>query len=97
YRARGEFERAEGLYLRSLSTREKLLGRDHPDVGTTLKNLAELYRNQGRAEEAKPLYQRALNIMETALGKDHPEAVEMRSGYTRLPAKSQPTSKMIDE
>ena len=66
-------------------------------MGTTLKNLAELYRSQGRTEEAKPLYQRAVNIMETALGKDHPDAVEMRSGYARLPATSQPTSKMIDE
>jgi tetratricopeptide (TPR) repeat protein len=60
------------------------LGRDHPDVGTTLKNLAELYRDAGRTDEAEPLYQRAVAIMENALGGNHPDVAEIRAGYLKL-------------
>ncbi len=37
--------------------REKALGPDHPDVGTSLNNLAVLYESQGRYAEAEPLLQ----------------------------------------
>jgi hypothetical protein len=75
--------RAEPLYLKSLAIREKLLGAEHPDVATTLKNLAELYRASGRTDEAEPLYRRAVAIAEKVLGKEHPDTVEMRTGYVR--------------
>jgi tetratricopeptide (TPR) repeat protein len=42
-------------------------------VGTTLNNLAELYREQDRFDEIEPLYRRSLGIMEKALGSEHPE------------------------
>ncbi|MEO0810268.1 MAG: tetratricopeptide repeat protein, partial [Pseudomonadota bacterium] len=42
---------------------------DHPNVGTTLNNLAELYRLQGRYAEAEPLYKRTITIFEKALGR----------------------------
>jgi len=35
---------------------KKALGPDHPDVATSINNLAELYDNQGRYAEAEPLY-----------------------------------------
>ena len=41
----------------ALAIAEKALGPDHPDVGTSLNNLAGLYRAQGRYAEAEPLYQ----------------------------------------
>jgi hypothetical protein len=47
------------------------LGPDHPDVGTSLINLADLYTHQGRDAEAEPLYRRALTIDANALGPDH--------------------------
>jgi tetratricopeptide (TPR) repeat protein len=50
-----------------------VLGPDHPDVATSLNNLAALYRAQGHYEEAAPLYQRALAIRERVLGPDHPD------------------------
>jgi hypothetical protein len=67
---------------------ERLLGKEHPDVGTTLKNLAELYRDEGRGDEAEPLYQRAVAILEKALGASHPEVVETRTGYARIAVQS---------
>ena len=38
----------EPLYKRALAIREKALGPDHPDVATSLDNLAALYRAQSR-------------------------------------------------
>ena len=71
--AQGRYAEAEPLYKRALAIREKALGPDHPDVGTSLNNLAVLYRAQGRYAEAEPLYKRALAIREKALGPDHPD------------------------
>ena len=51
----------------------KVLGPDHPDVGTSLNNLAGLHLAQGRYGEAEPLYRRNLTIREKALGPDHPD------------------------
>ena len=45
---------------------------DHPDVATSLNNLAVLYKKQGRYAAAEPLYKRALSIYEKALGPNHP-------------------------
>jgi tetratricopeptide (TPR) repeat protein len=49
------------------------LGKDHPSTGTSLNNLAELYRLQGKYVEAEPLYRHAPEIREKALGPDHLE------------------------
>ena len=51
----------------------RFLGKDHPDVATSLNNLAELYRVQGKYDQAEPLYQRSLAIREKTLGKDYPD------------------------
>jgi CHAT domain-containing protein len=56
-----------------LAIREKTLGHDHPDLATTLNNLASLYDSQGRYADAEPLYQRSLAIAEKVLGRDHPD------------------------
>src|SRR5262249_59720486 len=42
YRNQGRYADAEPLYRRSLAVSEKVLGRDHPDVSTSLNNLAAL-------------------------------------------------------
>ena len=55
-----------------LAIREKALGPEHPEVGQSLNNLAELYRAQGKYVEAEPLHRRALAIREKALGPEHP-------------------------
>jgi tetratricopeptide (TPR) repeat protein len=52
--ARGRYGDAEPLYKRALGVREKALGLDHPDVATSLNNLAELYRTKGKYEDAEP-------------------------------------------
>jgi tetratricopeptide (TPR) repeat protein len=44
---------AEPLYQRSLAIREKLLGRDHPDVVQSRDGLAALHRDQAALAESK--------------------------------------------
>ena len=41
---------------------ETALGPDHPDVATSLENMAALYRKIGRAKEAESLATRAARI-----------------------------------
>ena len=51
---------------RALAILEKALGPEHPDVATSLNNLALLYYGQGRYADAEPHFQRALAILEKA-------------------------------
>jgi tetratricopeptide (TPR) repeat protein len=69
----GRYAEAEALLKRALKIDEAKLGIDHPDVATSLSNLARLYAELGRYAEAEPLYQRSLKIRETKLGPDHPD------------------------
>ena len=62
YTTQGNYTKAEPLYKRSLDILEKALGPNHPDVATSLENLAELYRATNRSAEAKKLDGRAKNI-----------------------------------
>ena len=45
---RARYTDAEPLYKRALAIREKAHGPEHPDVATSLNNLASLYDNQGQ-------------------------------------------------
>jgi len=46
------------LHKRSLGIREKVLGKDIPDVAISLNNLAQLYKITGSYVEAEPLQKR---------------------------------------
>jgi CHAT domain-containing protein/Tfp pilus assembly protein PilF len=67
-----------------LAIYEKAHGRDHPDVATSLNNLAGLYYSQGRYADAEPLYQRSLAIREKALGRDHPDLAQSLNNLAGL-------------
>jgi tetratricopeptide (TPR) repeat protein len=62
---------AKALLERALAIREKALGPEHPDVATSLNNLALVHHATGGYEEAKALHERALVINEKALGPEH--------------------------
>ena len=72
-RAQGRYADAEPLLQAVIGDTRKSTGPDHPDVATSLNNLAELYRAQGRYADAEPLYKRSLAIREKAFGPDHPD------------------------
>ncbi len=72
----GNYDRGVVVATKALAVAEKEMGADHPDVATSLNNLAELYRRQGQYAAAEPLYTRSLAIREKALGKDHPDVAQ---------------------
>ena len=84
YYSQGKYNEAELLYQQALALRQKLLGNDHPDVASSLNNLALLYYSQGKYKEAEPLYQQALNILEQRLGVDYPHTIIVRGNLERL-------------
>lgn len=64
YRAQRRNTEAELLYERLIPVQERLLGREHREVGGSLYLLAELYRQDGLYDKAEPLYRRSLAILE---------------------------------
>ncbi|TVQ24624.1 MAG: tetratricopeptide repeat-containing protein, partial [Leptolyngbya sp. DLM2.Bin15] len=69
----GQYGEAILLVQQALVIRENLLSENHPDVASSLNNLARLYQAQGNYGAAEPLYQRSLFIRETILGENHPD------------------------
>ena len=61
YRA-GRYDRAVVVAKKALEVAERSVGQDHPNVATSLNNLAGLYRNTKRNEEAELLEARAARI-----------------------------------
>ena len=71
-RRAGKYDRAVVVAQKALQVAEQNVGPDHPDVATSLNNLALLYKTQRDYAKAEPLYKRSLAIREKALGPDHP-------------------------
>ena len=65
-------DRVEPLLVSARERIEKLLGREHPDLGPVLYDLAALYDSSARYEQAEPLYRQALEITERSFGQDSP-------------------------
>jgi tetratricopeptide (TPR) repeat protein len=65
-------DRVEPLLVSAREKIEKLLGREHPDLGPVLYDLAALYDSSARYEQAEPLYRQALEITERSFGQDSP-------------------------
>lgn len=64
-------KQAEAAYGDALRLRRESRGGNHPDVATSLNNLAALYCEQGRWAEAIPLMHEALEIYRARLGGRH--------------------------
>jgi tetratricopeptide (TPR) repeat protein len=51
----------------------RALPEDHPDIATSINNLAALYEKQRRYKEAEVMYVEALAMQRRALPEDHPD------------------------
>ncbi|MDJ0521640.1 MAG: CHAT domain-containing protein [Planctomycetota bacterium] len=67
----GKYREAAPVARQVLELRERALGPDHPDVATSLNNLAAMLEALGEYKQARPLYERALRIWEKASGPEH--------------------------
>ena len=62
---------AERLHTQALTIRRKVLGNDHPDVASSLKNLADVYSALRRYADSERLHVEALAIREKVYGSEH--------------------------
>jgi len=74
----------EPLWRQALAIAKQHLGKEHPDVATSLNNLAGLYQSQGDSAKAEPLFQRSLTIREKVLGVDHPHVATALNNLAML-------------
>ena len=58
----GKYDRAVVVAKKALEVAEENVGLNHPDVATSLNNLAALYRATNRDEDSETLKQRAARI-----------------------------------
>jgi tetratricopeptide (TPR) repeat protein len=81
YFTMGDHAKAEPLFRQALAIRKEALGEKRTDYdyyviladyGTSLNNLAELYRRMGDYAKAEPLYRQLLVVDKHTLGETHP-------------------------
>ena len=84
YQGQGAYEQALPWYQQCLSKVRERLGEEHPDVATSLNNLAELYHDQERYQKAEPLYLQALDLRQRLLGEEHPDVADSLNNLALL-------------
>lgn len=70
-RDKGDYEKAEDLFLQSLAKRRKLLGDAHPEVGASLHDFALLLYLKGKCDEAEKTEREAIDTYLKSLKPDH--------------------------
>ncbi len=76
----GQYPPALPLYERALGILEKVLGKDHPNVATTLNNLGVFHYHTKNYALAADYLTRALAIREAKLGSEHPHTKGTKEG-----------------
>ncbi|GAA2935657.1 hypothetical protein GCM10020221_34290 [Streptomyces thioluteus] len=79
YRDAGDGERALPLAEAVLADRRRVLSTDHPDLLTSLNNLAGCYGAVGAADKAIALYEEVLRDRTRVLGPDNPDTLTARN------------------
>ncbi len=69
----GRYDEAIELAEEALALRRQVYGDAHPDVATSMNNLALLYHTQGRYDGAESLYEEALALYRQVYGDSHPD------------------------
>ncbi len=69
--AAGRYAEAEGTLRARLGIVERLFGREHPEFGVSLHELAVVLERRGRYEEAEGLLRESLGIFERTVGREH--------------------------
>ena len=80
----GHYAKATDLALQALKIHKEVLGEKHPDVATSLNNLAVLYYYQGNSAKAEPLHRQALAIRKEVLGEKHHEVATSLNNLAML-------------
>jgi tetratricopeptide (TPR) repeat protein len=73
--SQGKYETAEAMNRQTLSLKDTVLGREHPDTLATMSNLATVLGRQGKYEAAEAMNRQTLSLSETVLGHEHPDTL----------------------
>ncbi|KAF0240064.1 MAG: NB-ARC domain-containing protein, partial [bacterium] len=84
YANRGDYLKAEPLFIQALDIRKKALGDNHPLMAQSINNLAILYERKGDYSKAEPLLIQALDMRKKALGDNHPLMVQSINSLARV-------------
>lgn len=71
----GRWKEAEELDVQVMETRERVLGKEHPDTLTNIANLASTYWEQGHLKEVEKLEVQVMETTKRVLGKEHPSTL----------------------
>jgi hypothetical protein len=58
-----------------IETSSRVLGAEHPDMLTSMANLASTFWNQGQWKEAEELQVRLVETRKRVLGEEHPDTL----------------------
>jgi len=67
----GRWKEAEELEVQVMETRKRVLGAEHPDMLTSVNNLAFTLKSQSRNEEAISLMRKCFQLQKQILGPQH--------------------------
>ena len=83
-----QYDKALPYYDQALAMNRKLLGEEHPTVGTTLNNIGLLYYNSAHYDKAARYFADAIAIARKAYGDTHPttatEMLNLANAYENL-------------
>ena len=84
YRQRAEYEKAKSYRTRALKISEAAFGPNHPNVATSLNNLASVLKDLGELQNARDLFERSLGIRRQFLGDDHSKTKTVKRNLDAL-------------
>ncbi len=76
----GDSRKAEEMFRAALAMRTKLFGSEHPEVATSLDNLAVVLMYQDKFAEAETLHRQALSMRRKLLGSNDTTVAESLTG-----------------
>ena len=77
---RGDYPRAEGLYLSVLTTQRRVLGETNHSTLATMNNLAALLVREGKYPPAEEQYRKLIEIKRRVQGAEHPSTLASMNG-----------------
>jgi tetratricopeptide (TPR) repeat protein len=84
YRGQGRLDDAESVLLEVLRYREQVLGPEHPQTLTSMKNLGLLRARQGRYAESEEIQSETLQMLRRTLGNEHYETLASSVGLANV-------------
>lgn len=71
----GRYNEAKELFVQFVETSKRVLGEEHPDMLTSMSNLASTYSSQGQWKEAEVLEVQVMETRKRVLGEKHPDTL----------------------